>query len=67
MKGFRSTLLVLIIVAGSLLLMLGQFWLLYVAPLLIFLGIAVAYGYLSSRPVNTGRSPSHALPPDSEK
>lgn len=38
------------VVALMLLLMLGQFWVIYLAPLLIFIGVGVVYGFLSSKP-----------------
>jgi hypothetical protein len=40
----------LVVVAVALLLMLGQFWIIYVAPLALFIGVAVVYGYLSAQP-----------------
>ncbi len=50
MKIVARTSIGVLVVVGALLLMLGQFWLLYVAPLLIFVGVALVYGYLSSKP-----------------
>ena len=50
MKIVAKTSIGVLVVVGALLLMLGQFWLLYVAPLLIFVGVGLVYGYLSSKP-----------------
>lgn len=50
MKIVARTSIGVLVVVGALLLMLGQFWLLYIAPLLIFIGVALVYGYLSSKP-----------------
>lgn len=51
MKNMKRTLWSLVAVlaiAVGLLAMLGMFWVLEIAPLILFVGMAVAYGLLSS-------------------
>jgi flagellar motor component MotA len=66
MKTIGRILLAVIAVAGALLLMLGQFWVLYLAPMLIFIGVAVVYGYLSSKPLSKGQNPRQLSAHDSD-
>ncbi|WP_053959772.1 hypothetical protein [Sulfobacillus thermosulfidooxidans] len=49
------------VAALALVMMLGQFWILYLAPLLIFLGMGIAYGFLSSQ----GSQKQSSMPSDS--
>lgn len=51
MRHLRSVLWLLVAlgaIAIGLLAMLGMFWILEIAPLIIFVGMAIAYGLLSS-------------------
>ncbi|PSR22687.1 MAG: hypothetical protein C7B45_05690 [Sulfobacillus acidophilus] len=47
MKRLLWTVAALLGLAASLLIMLGMFWVLEIAPLLLFVGMAVAYSMLS--------------------
>ncbi|WP_020375231.1 hypothetical protein [Sulfobacillus thermosulfidooxidans] len=49
MRGWTKLIKGLGITALALLVMLGQFWILYLAPLLIFVGMGITYGFLSSK------------------
>lgn len=55
-----------LVVAGVLLTVVGIFWVIDLAPLVIFLGVALAYGVLSSnastprRETGAGATPSSA-------
>lgn len=54
MRGIWAVIVAGAIVAGVLLVVMGLFWIIELAPLMVFFGIAVAYGVLSSN-ASTGR------------
>lgn len=50
MKKMGKLLIGVLVVSIALLAMLGEFWIIYLAPLLIFVGVGITYGFLSSKP-----------------
>lgn len=48
------TLGALVVVAASLIAVVGVFWVLEIAPLLFFVGVGLVYGVLSTRPRRSG-------------
>lgn len=49
-KRLGWSLVMLLVVATALLMMMGMFWVLEIAPLVLFIGMAVMYGILSRSP-----------------
>ncbi len=58
MKGILWSLATLAAIAVALLVMMGMFWVLEIAPLILFVGMAIVYGILSRSPKSSAQSAS---------